>query len=50
LVTIASAARDYGVVATGDPPLIDAAATEVLRARWRAERKPLPAVAWEPAA
>ena len=34
----------------GDPPVIDAAATETLRARLRAERTPLPAVAWEPAA
>jgi N-methylhydantoinase B len=50
LVTIASAARDYGVVAIGDPPLIDAAATEVLRAKLRVERKPLPVVAWESAA
>jgi hypothetical protein len=38
------------VVAAGDPPVIDAAATEVLRARLKAERKPLPTPAWEPAA
>jgi N-methylhydantoinase B len=50
LVSVAAAARDYGVVAAGDPPVIDAVATEVLRARLRAERVPLPAVAWEPAA
>jgi N-methylhydantoinase B len=50
LVTIDAAARDYGVVAAGDPPGIDAAATEALRARLRVERKPLPAVAREPAA
>ena len=50
LVTPEAAALDYGVVAAGDPPVIDVAATEVLRARLRAERKPLPAVAWEPAA
>ena len=50
LVTIAAAARDYGVVAGGDPPLIEAAATETLRARLKAERTPLPVVAWEPAA
>ena len=50
LVSIAAAARDYGVVAAGDPPVIDVAATEVLRGRLRVERKPLPAVAWEPAA
>jgi N-methylhydantoinase B len=50
LVTIEGAARDYGVVACGDPPEIDLAATEVLRARLRTTRAPLPAVAWEPAA
>ena len=50
LVTIDGAARDYGVVAQGDPPEIDLAATEALRARLRATRKPMPAVAWEPAA
>jgi N-methylhydantoinase B len=50
LVTTDAAARDYGVVAAGDPPVIDMAATEVLRGRLRVERKPLPAVAWEPAA
>jgi N-methylhydantoinase B len=50
LVTPEAAARDYGVVAAGDPPVIDVTATEMLRARLRKERKPLPAVAWEPAA
>lgn len=50
LVTIAAAERDYGVVAAGDPPRIDVTATERLRTRLRTERKPLPAVAWEPAA
>jgi N-methylhydantoinase B len=50
LVTIEGAARDYGVVARGDPPEIDVTATEVLRARLRTTRAPLPAVAWEPAA
>jgi N-methylhydantoinase B len=35
LVTIEGAARDYGVVARGDPPVVDAAATEVLRAEMR---------------
>jgi N-methylhydantoinase B len=50
LVTVEAAARDYGVVAAGDPPLIDVTATERLRARLKVERKPLPAVAWEPAA
>lgn len=38
LVSIEGAARDYGVVATGDPPLIDPAATRALRARLRATR------------
>ncbi|HEY3849203.1 MAG TPA: hydantoinase B/oxoprolinase family protein, partial [Acetobacteraceae bacterium] len=37
LVTPAAASRDYGVVAGGDPPLIDAAATLALRSRLRAE-------------
>jgi N-methylhydantoinase B len=50
LVTIEAAARDYGVVAAGDPPLIDVWETEKLRAHLRSVRKPLPAVAWEPAA
>lgn len=50
LVTIEGAARDYGVVARGDPPEIDTADTDALRARLRAIRTPLPSVAWEPAA
>jgi N-methylhydantoinase B len=50
LVTIEGAARDYGVVAAGDPPIIDQEATAALRARLRQTRSPLPAVAWEPAA
>jgi N-methylhydantoinase B len=50
LVTIEGAARDYGVVAAGDPPVVDVIATEALRARLRMERAPLPDVAWEPAA
>jgi N-methylhydantoinase B len=49
LVTVEAAARDYGVVAVGDPPIVDPAATEVLRARLRVERPPLPTPAWEPA-
>ena len=49
LVTIEGAARDYGVVAAGDPPSVDAAATEILRNRLHSERAPLPDVAWEPA-
>jgi N-methylhydantoinase B len=48
LVTIAGAARDYGVVARGDPPVIDKEETEALRAQLRATCAPLPAVAWEP--
>ncbi len=47
LVSIAAAARDYGVVASGDPPRIDAAATTALRARLRTSRPPFPAVARE---
>ena len=50
LVSIEGAARDYGVVARGNPPQIDAGATEALRTELRASRKPLPMVAWEPAA
>ncbi len=50
LVTTEGAARDYGVVAAGDPPMVDVVATEALRARLRVERAPLPDVAWEPAA
>ena len=38
LVTLEGAARDYGVVALGDPPQIDAAATEALRAPLRLAR------------
>jgi N-methylhydantoinase B len=49
LVTIEGAARDYGVVAAGDPPVIDVTATEALRVRLRGSRAPLPDVAWEPA-
>jgi N-methylhydantoinase B len=40
LVTIEGAARDYGVVARGDPPAIDEAATETLRAKLNAGRHP----------
>jgi N-methylhydantoinase B len=46
LVTVEGAARDYGVVASGDPPAIDRVATEALRSRMRATRAPLVAVAW----
>ena len=50
LVTVAAAARDYGVVASGDPPVIDEAASHALRARLRVSRPPLPDVAFLPAA
>ncbi len=50
LVTIEGAARDYGVVAHGDPPEIDAAATETLRAKLKITRGRLPDVAWQGAA
>ena len=50
LVSIEGAARDYGVVAAGDPPVVDVGATEVLRARLLVERGRLPDVAWEGAA
>jgi N-methylhydantoinase B len=40
LVTIEGAARDYGVVARGDPPMIDAAASMELRARLRTRSGP----------
>lgn len=46
LVSIEGAARDYGVVASGNPPQIDVGATETLRARLRATRPRLPDVAW----
>jgi N-methylhydantoinase B len=47
-VTIQGAARHYGVVAIGDPPVVDDAATAALRARL-AHRPKLPAIAWQPA-
>jgi N-methylhydantoinase B len=45
LVTVEGAARDYGVVACGDPPVIDEAATAKLRAELRTRRSALPDVA-----
>ena len=48
LVSIDAAARDYGVVAAGQPPEIDPAATAALRARLQAQRPPAPMVAWQP--
>ncbi len=50
LVTIEGAARDYGVVAHGEPPAIDLPATEALRKELQSSRTPLPDVAWQPAA
>jgi N-methylhydantoinase B len=47
LVTVEGAARDYGVVAQGNPPVIDAAATETLRAKLKITRGRLPDVAWQ---
>ena len=49
LVTIEGAARDYGVVASGNPPVIDETASIDLRAHLRTIRAPLPAVAFLPA-
>jgi N-methylhydantoinase B len=49
LVTIEAAARDYGVVARGDPPVIDPTATEALRVKLQATHRKLPDVAWWPA-
>ena len=49
LVTIEGAARDYGVVASGNPPVIDGTASIDLRAHLRTIRAPLPAVAFLPA-
>jgi hypothetical protein len=49
LVSIEGAARDYGVVARGDPPVIDEVATDMLRGRRRATRPPLLDVTWVPA-
>ncbi len=48
LVTTFGAARDYGVVAQGDPPMIDVPATEALRRRLRSTRPPPPVVGWQP--
>ncbi len=48
LVTIQGAAQDYGVIAAGDPPVIDPIATATLRARLEVERGPGPKVAWRP--
>jgi N-methylhydantoinase B len=48
LVSIKGAARDYGVVAAGDPPAVDADASAALRGRLRGERGKAPEVAWRP--
>jgi N-methylhydantoinase B len=47
-ISFAGAARDYGVVAAGHPPVIDAAATAALRQKLKASRAPTPSPAWEP--
>ncbi len=47
LVGPAAAERDYGVVASGDPPRVDGAATAALRARLKTSRPGFPAVARE---
>ncbi len=49
LVTIAGAERDYGIVAHGDPPVIDEAASIALREEQRTTRAPLPDVAFHSA-
>ncbi len=38
LLSVEAAARDYGVIARGDPPTLDLAASEALRRRLRAAR------------
>ena len=45
------ASEDYGVVLTGDPPVVDAAATDALREAMRARRgdRPAPVYDWGPA-
>jgi len=48
LVTIEGAARDYGVVAHGDPPLIDISATEALRGAVARHPPDRAVVAWLP--
>ncbi len=48
LVTIEGAARDYGVIAAGDPSVIDTAATAALRQKLAAQRGPGPKVGWRP--
>jgi N-methylhydantoinase B len=48
LVSIAGAARDYGVVAHGEPPVIDEFASAALRERLRGSRPAAPEVAWQP--
>jgi N-methylhydantoinase B len=47
-ISFEGAARDYGVVAAGHPPVIDSAATAALRQKLKAERAPTPSPAWEP--
>ena len=47
-LSIAAAARDYGVVVAGDPLRIDPQATAQLRQRLSAQRGPAPTPAWQP--
>lgn len=47
-ITLTGAARDYGVIAAGAPPVIDSAATTDLRRRLAEERGITPSPAWTP--
>ncbi len=47
-ITPEGARRDYGVVTTGLPPVIDVQATDTLRRRLHHERKPTPSPCWRP--
>ncbi len=47
-LTLAAAARDYGVVITGDPPHIDPEASARLRARLAEQRGRAPSPSWQP--
>ncbi len=47
-ISVDGAIRDYGVVASGTPPVIDVAASMALRQRLAAERGAAPSPAWLP--
>ena len=47
-ISIEGAARDYGVIASGTPAVIDTAASLALRQRLAAERGAAPSPAWQP--